>query len=79
MRFVLVMSIRLYRLCISPLLPVACRFTPTCSDYALTAVKTHGALKGGTLALRRIARCHPWGESGFDPVPHACEGTHAHE
>ncbi len=46
-----------------------CRFQPTCSTYALDAVQTHGALRGGVLALRRIGRCHPWGGSGWDPVP----------
>lgn len=65
--------IHLYRYAVSPLLPPSCRFQPTCSAYALEALKTHGALKGGTLALTRILRCHPLtflgGSSGFDPVP----------
>ncbi|MFC3873776.1 membrane protein insertion efficiency factor YidD [Neisseria musculi] len=61
--------IRFYRYAVSPLIPPRCRFTPTCSQYALEAVKKHGALKGGCLALKRIARCHPWGGSGCDPVP----------
>lgn len=51
------------------MLPAACRYTPTCSQYAVEAISTHGALKGGMLALRRICRCHPWGGSGYDPVP----------
>lgn len=58
-----------YRLCISPMLPDSCRFTPTCSQYAIEALRRHGPLKGVWLTLRRIARCHPWGGSGYDPVP----------
>ena len=58
-----------YRTCISPLKPPTCRFTPTCSQYAVEAIKKHGPFKGGWLALRRILRCHPFGGSGYDPVP----------
>ena len=58
-----------YRYGISPLLPAACRFQPTCSAYAIEAIQRHGPVKGGWLALRRIARCHPWGRHGYDPVP----------
>ena len=54
---------------ISPLLPPSCRFLPSCSDYAVEAIERHGALVGLGLALRRLARCHPWGGSGYDPVP----------
>ena len=54
---------------ISPLTPASCRYTPTCSAYAVQAVNRHGPFKGGWLALRRIGRCHPWGGSGYDPVP----------
>ncbi|MCG9125850.1 membrane protein insertion efficiency factor YidD [Laribacter hongkongensis] len=61
--------IRFYQLAISPWLPPRCRYQPTCSQYAIEAVQKHGALKGGWLALRRIGRCHPWGRSGYDPVP----------
>ncbi len=65
--------IRFYRRLVSPLLPPSCRFTPSCSVYALEAISEHGALKGLGLTLRRLARCHPltWlgGSSGFDPVP----------
>jgi putative membrane protein insertion efficiency factor len=61
--------ILLYKLLVSPLLPPRCRFLPTCSDYALEAVARHGALKGSWLAARRLLRCHPWGGSGYDPVP----------
>lgn len=58
-----------YRGAISPLLPPSCRFTPTCSQYALEALRRHGPFRGSWLALRRILRCHPWGGSGYDPVP----------
>jgi putative membrane protein insertion efficiency factor len=63
--------VRLYQLLLSPLLPPRCRFLPTCSDYAMEALATHGALAGGALAVRRLLRCHPWGGSGYDPVPPA--------
>lgn len=66
---VLVLPIRFYKWCISPMLPSACRFTPTCSTYAIEAIRIHGPLRGSWLALRRICRCHPWGGSGYDPVP----------
>ena len=58
-----------YRHCISPLTPAACRYTPTCSQYAVDAIKKYGPFKGGWLALKRILRCNPWGGSGYDPVP----------
>lgn len=61
-----------YRILVSPVLGPACRYAPSCSAYALEALERHGAVKGGWLALRRILRCHPWGGSGFDPVP-PCE------
>ena len=61
--------VRLYQIVISPWTPASCRFTPTCSSYAIEAIDRHGAPRGGWLALRRIARCHPWGGHGFDPVP----------
>lgn len=61
--------IRGYRRFISPLFPASCRFTPTCSAYALTSVERFGAVRGGWLAARRIGRCHPWNPGGFDPVP----------
>jgi uncharacterized protein len=62
-------TIRVYQRLISPMLPPACRFTPTCSEYALQAIQSRGVRAGGSLALRRLARCHPWGGSGYDPVP----------
>lgn len=58
-----------YRRCISPMFPAVCRFTPTCSEYALEALRRHGPVKGLWLAIRRILRCHPWGGCGHDPVP----------
>jgi len=61
--------VRGYQLLISPLLPPSCRYLPSCSDYAIEALARHGALRGGGLALRRLFRCHPWGASGYDPVP----------
>ena len=58
-----------YQLLISPILPQTCRFHPTCSGYAIDAIRHHGPGRGGWLALRRIIRCHPWGGQGYDPVP----------
>lgn len=58
-----------YRYTISPWLGVNCRFQPSCSEYTLEALQKHGAFKGSAIALRRIGRCHPWGGSGYDPVP----------
>jgi putative membrane protein insertion efficiency factor len=69
LRALLILPIRLYQWTISPLLGVNCRFAPSCSAYAIEAIATHGALRGLWLALRRILRCHPWGGSGYDPVP----------
>lgn len=69
MKKLLILPIRLYQLFVSPMLPPACRFTPTCSQYAIEAIQKHGVLKGLYLAVRRILRCHPWGGSGYDPVP----------
>ena len=65
----MLLLIRFYQYAISPMLPPRCRYTPTCSQYAVEAVSKHGAFKGGWLALKRIARCHPFGGSGHDPVP----------
>lgn len=66
---VLIMPIRFYQKFISPFTPPTCRFTPTCSQYAVEAIRKHGPIKGLYLAIRRILRCHPWGGSGYDPVP----------
>ncbi|MEI7472021.1 MAG: membrane protein insertion efficiency factor YidD [Chitinophagaceae bacterium] len=67
--FPFILIIRLYQLIISPLLGPKCRYTPTCSHYAIEALKKHGPFKGTWLAAKRIARCHPWGGHGHDPVP----------
>ncbi|MCS6822269.1 MAG: membrane protein insertion efficiency factor YidD [Microscillaceae bacterium] len=64
-----ILSIRFYQYAISPLLPPSCRYTPTCSHYAVEAIQKHGVSKGLYLAIKRILRCHPWGGSGYDPVP----------
>lgn len=68
-RRLLLLLVRFYQLFISPLTPASCRYTPTCSAYAAQAIGQYGAWRGGRLALRRIARCHPWGGHGYDPVP----------
>ena len=61
--------ITVYKYVISPLLGPKCRYLPTCSSYAMEAIEIHGPIKGGWLGLKRILRCHPWGGSGYDPVP----------
>lgn len=61
--------IRFYQIAISPLIGPRCRYIPTCSQYSLEAIHTHGALKGSWLATKRVCRCHPWGGYGYDPVP----------
>lgn len=70
--------IRGYQLFVSPILPGSCRFYPTCSNYAIDAYTHHGLLKGTWLTLTRIGRCHPWGESKFDPVPGSILDEHNH-
>ncbi|MBF0963912.1 MAG: membrane protein insertion efficiency factor YidD [Alloprevotella sp.] len=65
----LILPIRFYQKFISPLTPPSCRYTPTCSQYAVEALRKHGPLKGMYLAVRRLLRCHPWGGHGYDPVP----------
>lgn len=69
--WLLSLPVRGYRMVFSPWVGHACRYQPTCSAYALDALARHGALRGGWLTLRRIGRCHPWGGSGYDPVPGA--------
>ena len=61
--------IKFYQYCIRPLLPDACRYSPSCSNYAIEAINKYGAFKGGWLGLKRIFRCHPFGGHGYDPVP----------
>ena len=67
--WLLILPIRFYRKFLSPLKPPTCRFTPTCSQYAIEAIRKHGPFKGLALAVWRILRCNPWGGSGYDPVP----------
>ena len=85
MSLVLQWLIRAYQLTLSPLLGPRCRFYPSCSQYALEAVRAHGALYGCWLALRRLSRCHPWHPGGYDPIPQhesTCDieqGYHVHD
>ncbi|MDR1764217.1 MAG: membrane protein insertion efficiency factor YidD [Dysgonamonadaceae bacterium] len=67
--FIVLLPVYFYRYCISPFTPAMCRYTPTCSEYAVEAIKRYGPIKGVWLATKRILRCHPWGGSGYDPVP----------
>lgn len=87
MKRLILILIRAYQYGISPFLPGRCRYYPTCSSYAITAIETHGSMGGLWLATKRLSRCHPWGESGYDPVPepektpsygcsHSAEKTH---
>ncbi len=69
MRQVLMLLIRMYQLALSPLLGPRCRFYPSCSCYAHAAIERHGALRGGWLGLKRLLRCHPFADGGYDPVP----------
>jgi uncharacterized protein len=69
MKYVLMAPIKLYQLFVSPWMPAVCRFQPTCSRYAMEALRKHGAIKGSWLTLKRLLRCAPWGGSGYDPVP----------
>lgn len=64
-----IVIIKIYQIFISPMLPPRCRYTPTCSQYGVEAIRKHGALRGGWLTAKRIASCHPWGGHGYDPVP----------
>ena len=66
---ILIGLVRFYQMAISPWTPAACRYTPTCSAYAVDALREHGVLRGLWLSVRRVARCHPWGGYGYDPVP----------
>lgn len=72
----LLLLIAFYRTAISPLLPSRCRYYPTCSGYADEAIRRYGAVRGGWLALKRLLRCHPWGASGYDPVPELPHSSH---
>jgi putative membrane protein insertion efficiency factor len=69
-----VLLVRFYQIVLSPLTPATCRFDPTCSQYMVEALRKHGLFYGGFLGIRRILSCHPWGRSGYDPVPeHRCD------
>lgn len=76
MKTLLIWIVRAYQLVLSPMLGQNCRFYPSCSSYAIEALRTHGALRGGWLAARRLGRCHPWNAGGLDPVPR--RGTSIH-
>ena len=67
--YLLIVPIKLYQILLSPLIGPSCRFTPTCSNYAIEAINKYGPFKGLWLAIKRISKCHPWGDSGHDPVP----------
>ena len=69
----LIWLVRFYQAAISPYTPASCRYSPTCSGYTLQALKRHGVFRGGWLAAKRIGSCHPWGGSGYDPVPEKLE------
>ena len=66
---IFILPIRFYQRCISPLLPAACRYTPTCSHYAVEAIQAYGPIKGTWMGIKRIVSCNPWGGHGYDPVP----------
>ena len=72
-RFPFVAFVRVYQWMISPYLPSTCRYYPTCSNYAVEAFEKHGVRKGGVLVVKRVCSCHPWGGSGYDPVPETAD------
>ncbi|MBN2676118.1 MAG: membrane protein insertion efficiency factor YidD [Alphaproteobacteria bacterium] len=76
-KFIVLKSIRLYQIFLSPFLGKSCRFVPSCSDYATEAIEKYGLRCGGWLAIKRVIRCHPWGGSGHDPVPQNKKENHA--
>ena len=78
MKHILIALIKFYRFGISPYFPPSCRYNPTCSQYGLEAIDKFGALKGGWLTIKRIGKCHPWSEGGYDPVPESDE-NHNHK
>ena len=69
MKYLLMAPIKVYQVLVSPWMPQVCRYQPTCSRYAMDALRKHGAIKGSWLAVSRLLRCAPWGRSGYDPVP----------
>lgn len=76
MRKLLIGLIQLYRYTLSPFIGQHCRYTPTCSQYAIEAIRLHGSWRGGWLAIKRVGSCHPWHPGGYDPVPDSSEGRH---
>jgi uncharacterized protein len=78
-KHVVLLLLRGYKWAISPLFPPACRYVPTCSEYAMEAVERYGAVRGGVMALWRVLRCHPLARGGYDPVVSECCGGHKHE
>nr|WP_298148525.1 membrane protein insertion efficiency factor YidD [Flavobacterium sp.] len=66
---ILILPVRIYQVLISPWFPASCRFEPSCSHYMIQSLKIHGPIRGLILGLKRISSCHPWGKSGYDPVP----------
>jgi putative membrane protein insertion efficiency factor len=74
-KFPFIALVRIYQVMISPYTPASCRYSPTCSHYTIEALEKYGVLKGGRLALKRIFSCHPWGGSGYDPVPEDLKRT----
>lgn len=66
---IFILPVKFYQKIISPLLPSVCRYKPSCSEYMIQAIETHGVIKGIYLGTKRILKCHPWGNSGYDPVP----------
>lgn len=76
---ILILPIRFYQRCISPLLPAACRYTPTCSHYAVEAIQAYGPIKGVWMGIKRIISCNPWGGYGYDPVPPVITNFHSHD
>ena len=69
MKTAVLAALRFYKAAVSPMLPPACRYTPTCSEYAMEAVERYGVVRGGWLAIKRLFSCHPWSRGGYDPVP----------
>lgn len=67
--FPLIFLVKIYQSIISPLFPPTCRYAPTCSEYAIQSLKKHGLIKGVYLSIKRVVKCHPWGGSGYDPIP----------
>ena len=67
--FPLILLVKIYQSIISPLFPPTCRYSPTCSEYAIQSLKKYGLIKGVSLSIKRILNCHPWGGSGYDPIP----------